>query len=57
MPAAEKSGQTDADQPGDFRIGEDGKVEVFDGVDWRPYKTLPEPPPGPILREEPPNLP
>lgn len=54
MPTADEPGQTAEDRPGDFRFGADGRVEVFDGVTWRPYQALPDADPGPIIRDEPP---
>lgn len=37
-------------QPGDFRIGNDGQVLVFDGDKWQPYKRLPDAAAGSVLR-------
>lgn len=43
-------GESPAPEIGAVRIT-DGRVEVYDGERWGPYRALPEPGGGPIFRE------
>lgn len=45
-----QDGEPDAPEAGEVRIAE-GRVEVFDGERWGPYRPLPEPGGGPVFRD------
>ncbi|MGC5332872.1 hypothetical protein [Micromonospora sp. DT62] len=52
MPANEES---EDQHSGDFRLADNGELEIFDGTTWVSYRSEPDIDPGPILRDEPPS--
>jgi hypothetical protein len=40
----------DVPRTGDFRFGDHGRIEIFDGTAWGEYTALPDADPGPLVR-------